>query len=41
MTLDCYMITVLSMVANIKLEWVKQRKYENHFAIKVQIYLFA
>jgi transposase len=30
---------VLSIVAYIKLEWLKQRTHKNHFAMKAQIYL--
>ena len=32
---------VLSIVAYIKLEWLKQRTGKNHFAMKTQIYLAA
>ncbi|GEM_PF-2402590 len=32
---------VLSIVAYIKLEWLKQRTNKNHFAMKGQIYLVA
>ncbi|PRX38996.1 DDE family transposase [Salegentibacter salegens] len=32
---------VLSIVAYIKLEWLKQRTKKNHFAMKTQIYLAA
>ncbi|TRX04986.1 hypothetical protein [Flavobacterium gawalongense] len=32
---------VLSIVAYIKLEWLKQRTNKNHFAMKTQIYLAA
>jgi hypothetical protein len=31
----------LSIVAYIKLEWLKQRTNKNHFAMKAQIYLAA
>jgi hypothetical protein len=31
----------LSIVAYIKLEWLKQRTHKNHFAMKAQIYLAA
>ena len=32
---------VLSIVAYVKLEWLKQRTQKNHFAMKAQIYLAA
>ena len=32
---------MLSIVAYIKLEWLKQRTHKNHFAMKTQIYLAA
>jgi hypothetical protein len=32
---------VLSILAYIKLEWLKQRTGRNHFAMKTQIYLAA
>lgn len=32
---------VLSIVAYVKLEWLKQRTNKNHFALKAQIYLAA
>ena len=32
---------VLSIVAYVKLEWLKQRTHKNHFAMKAQIYLAA
>lgn len=32
---------VLSILAYIKLEWLKQRTNKNHFAMKAQIYLAA
>ena len=32
---------VLSIVAYVKLEWLKQRTGKNHFAMKTQIYLAA
>lgn len=32
---------VLSIVAYVKLEWLKQRTNKNHFAMKAQIYLAA
>jgi len=32
---------VLSIVAYIKLEWLKRRTSKNHFAMKAQIYLAA
>ncbi len=32
---------ILSIVAYIKLEWLKQRTGKNHFAMKMQIYLAA
>ena len=32
---------VLSIVANAKLEWLKQRKSKNHFALKARIVLAA
>ena len=32
---------MLSIIAYIKLEWLKQRTKKNHFAMKTQIYLAA
>ena len=32
---------VQSIIAYIKLEWLKQRTNKNHFAMKAQIYLAA
>ncbi|MFV0248205.1 MAG: hypothetical protein ACK5H1_04495, partial [Tenacibaculum sp.] len=32
---------MLSILAYIKLEWLKQRTKKNHFAMKTQIYLAA